>query len=212
MQPQDLATKTIVDAQQIVQTAALWENIAVGTVTLFIMLWLNVFFQRRIALNYEINARVNLSRGRYNRVFLNYFTSILYLILVQVLAIAAWALMLRIMDLVAQPVDALLFAGSCYTTIGIISDVMPTGWKMLALFIALSGLFSIALSTAVMLNMSPLFRFAWMKKHEKRIQKILEKKKVHLPNLLDEPSLLPEIKEALTKAQKPTPKKDSQTS
>lgn len=183
MQPADLATKTLADAQQIVQTVALWQNLTVGAITLFVMLWVNVFFQRRITLNYEIHARINLYRQRYNYVFLNYFTSIIYLIMVQVLAITIWALTLRVMDLINDPLDALLFAGSCYTTIGIVSDVMPPGWKMLALFIALSGLFSVALSTAAMLSMSPLFRYAWMKKHENRIQQILKKKNIHMPDL-----------------------------
>lgn len=188
MQPKDIATATLVDAQQIIQTVPLWQNLAVGAIALFILLWVNVFFQRRIALNFEINARVNLSRKRYNRVFINYFAAIIYLILVQCLAIALWALVLRVMGLVIDPLNALLFAGSCYTTIGIVSDIMPDTWKLLAVFIALSGLFSIALSTAVMLNMSPLFRFAWLKKHSKKIALILKKKKLDLPELI-EPNL-----------------------
>lgn len=183
MQPGDIATKTLIDAQQIVQTVVLWENLAVGAVTLFVMLWINVFFQRRISLAYEIRARINLYRQRYNRVFLNYFVSIIGLIMVQTLAIAVWALMLRVMGLIDDPLDAILFAGSCYTTIGIVSDVMPPGWKLLALFIALSGLFSIALSTAVMLSMSPLFRYAWMKKHANRINKKLNKWGISMPEL-----------------------------
>lgn len=183
MQPGDIATKTLIDAQQIVQTVALWENLAVGAVTLFVMLWINVFFQRRISLAYEIRARINLYRQRYNRVFLNYFASIICLIMVQILAIAIWALMLRVMGLIDDPLDAILFAGSCYTTIGIVSDVMPPGWKLLALFIALSGLFSIALSTAVMLSMSPLFRYAWMKKHANRINIKLNKWGISMPEL-----------------------------
>ena len=187
MQPTDIAAKTLVDAQQIVQAPALWENLIVGAITLFVMLWINVFFQRRISLGYEIHARINLHRNRYNYVFLNYFVSIIYLIMVQILAIAVWALLLRVMDLINDPVDALLFAGSCYTTIGIVSDVMPAGWKMLALFIALSGLFSVALSTAVMLSMSPLFRYAWMKKHSGHIQKKLKKWNITIPDLDVEP-------------------------
>ena len=184
MQPKDIATATLVDAQQIFQTVPLWQNLAVGAIALFVLLWVNVFFQRRISLNFEINARVNLSRQRYNRVFINYFTSIIYLVLVQCLAIAMWALMLRVLGLIMAPLDALLFAGSCYTTIGIVSDVMPEAWKLLAIFIALSGLFSIALSTAVMLSMSPLFRYAWLKKHSMKIQQILKKKKLELPELI----------------------------
>ena len=52
-----------------------------------------------------------------------------------------------------------------------------------ALFIALSELFSIALSTAVMLSMNPLFRYAWMKKHANRINKKLNKWGISMPEL-----------------------------
>ncbi|MGV0954626.1 MAG: ion channel [Fluviibacter sp.] len=188
MLPKEIAATTLIDAQQIIQNVPLWQNIALGASILLALIWINVFFQRRISLNFEINARVNLSRARYNVVFLNYFTAITYLVLVQFLAIAIWALMLRVMELIQDPTDALLFAGSCYTTIGFVSDVMPTGWKLLALFIALSGLFSIALSTAVMLSMSPLFRYAWMKKHETHINRKLKKWHVSLPEM-DMPSM-----------------------
>ena len=81
MQPGEIATKTLIDAQQIVQTTALWQNIAVGAVTLFVTLWITMFFQRRISLSYEIHARINLYRKRYNFVFLNYFISIILLIM-----------------------------------------------------------------------------------------------------------------------------------
>ena len=64
---------------------------------------------------------------------------------------------------------------------------MPLDWKLLALFIALSGLFSVALSTAVMLSMSPLFRYAWMKKHAHAIEKRLKKWDLKFPELDDEP-------------------------
>ncbi len=159
------------------------QNLAVGVTGLFGILWITLYFLRRIAVYYEINARIHLDRSQYNRVFLTYMVSITLLMLLQVFAILCWGGFMLLLGLMEHPLNALLFAGSCYTTIGIISDVMPSAWKMQAIFISLSGLFAIALSTAAMLNMAPLFRQAWYLKHDKKIRAILIKNHVSIPEL-----------------------------
>lgn len=159
------------------------ENLAVGVTGLFGILWVNLFFLRRIAVYYEVTARIHLDKSRFNRVFLTYLICITMLMLCQVLAILCWGGFMMLLGLMDHPMNALLFAGSCYTTIGIISDVMPNAWRMQAIFISLSGLFAIALSTAAMLNMSPLFRQAWYRKHDHKIRGILAKYKVSIPEL-----------------------------
>ena len=159
------------------------QNLAVGVTGLFGILWITLYFLRRIAVYYEINARIHLDRSQYNRVFLTYMVSITLLMLLQVFAILCWGGFMLLLGLMEHPLNALLFAGSCYTTIGIISDVMPSAWKMQAIFISLSGLFAIALSTAAMLNMSTLFRQAWYLKHDKKIRAILIKNNVSIPEL-----------------------------
>lgn len=149
------------------------QNLAVGVFGLFASIWINVFFLRRISIYYEINARIHLGRDCYNRVFLTYLISITFLMLIQVILMIAWGSYIYLLGLSDHIFDALLFAGSCYTTIGVVSDNMPNAWKLQAIFIALSGLFAIALSTAAMLNMAPLFRQAWYRKHDKKLRAIL---------------------------------------
>ena len=149
------------------------QNLAVGVIGLIGIIWLNVFFLRRIAIYYEFNARVHLGKSAYNRVFMTYLTAVTFLMMVQVLSIIGWGGFIYALNLIDHPFNAILFAGSCYTTIGIVSDVMPNAWKLQAIFIALSGLFALALSTAAMLNMAPLFRQAWYRKHDKTIRAIL---------------------------------------
>lgn len=160
------------------------QNLIVGILGLCIVMWMNVFFLRRIMVYYEITGRIHLGHGRYNRVFLTYILSISYLMLVQMLSIVMWGGFILLLNLIDHPFTALMFVGSCYTTIGIVSDVMPNAWKLLAIFIALSGLFGLALSTASMLSMGPLFRKAWYRKHDKRLRQVIGKAGLH--DLLEE--------------------------
>ena len=162
-------------ANQVVELVPFLQNLAVGIIGLLAIIWINVFFIRRIAIYYEINARIHLGKTQFNRVFVTYFIAITFLMLVQVICMLVWGGFIFLLGLIDHPFNALLFAGSCYTTIGIISDVMPSAWKLQAIFIALSGLFALALTTAAMLNMAPLLRQAWYHKHDKSIRKILAK-------------------------------------
>ena len=175
----------VVEAAQRVDLVELLKNIAVGAAALFSLMWLNLFFIRRIALTYEIDAWVNLAKKRYNRVFVDYFLAVTYLLFVQIAAIIVWAAILHLLGLSNDPAAAALFAGSCYTTMGIVSDTLPDGWKMLAVVIALSGYFAIALTTASMLGMGMLFRKAWRLKHAEKIRLLLKRKGIQVPDSAD---------------------------
>lgn len=170
-------------ANNVLELLPFFQNLAVGVFGLLANLWVNLFFLRRISVYYEVNARIHLGGQRYNRVFMTYLLSITFLMLAQVLCILCWGVLILALGLADHPFNAILFAGSCYTTIGIVSDVMPNAWKLQAIFISLSGLFAIALSTAAMLNMAPLFRQAWYRKHDHQIRQMLTKWKVSIPEL-----------------------------
>lgn len=178
-------------ANNVLQLLPFFENLAVGVFGLLTILWVNLYFLRRIAVYYEINARIHIGHGRYNRVFLTYLVSITFLMLVQVLSILCWSGLILVLGLAEHPFNAMLFVGSCYTTIGIVSDVMPNAWKLQAIFISLSGLFAMALSTASMLNMSPLFRQAWYRKHDRKIRQILIKSNLSIPALEEMEGITP---------------------
>lgn len=95
-----------------------------------------------------------------------FVTSVLMLSLVQLCAILMWAFALFHADLIPTRALAILFSGSCYTTIGIFSDLLPVGWKSVALFIAFSGLFSFAWATSIMMSMANSFTQAWDKSNK----------------------------------------------
>lgn len=79
--------------------------------------------------------------------------AILQICVIQILAIVIWTLAVYLPGLAPTLTQAFLFVGSCYTTLGIFSDVLPPIWKSLAFYIAFSGLFSFALTTSVVISM-----------------------------------------------------------
>ncbi|MFM7122408.1 MAG: hypothetical protein ACKOW6_02345 [Fluviibacter sp.] len=161
-----------------------FKNLPLAIIGLFLALWINVFFLRRIAINFEIRGRVCLNRNNPNGVFHYYFLAITYLMIVQIIVIILWGIALYALSLIKDPLEAIMFAGSCYTTMGIVTEVMPTGWKFIAIIIALSGLFAIALATSTMINMSTLFRRDWLFKHASRIEAILEREHIDIPDFM----------------------------
>lgn len=161
-----------------------FKNLPLAIFGLLTALWINVFFLRRITINFEIRGRVCLNRNNPTGVFHHYFIAITYLMVVQILVIVLWGVALNGLALIKDPLEAIMFAGSCYTTMGIVTEVMPTGWKFIAIVIALSGLFAVALATSSMINMSVLFRRAWLIKHATRIEAIIQRENIEIPDFM----------------------------
>ena len=153
---------------------AVLETAALGVAGLFLVLAMNSFFSRRISLKYEVRARRYIARKRYNFALYFFFHAVLSIVLVQIGAIVIWAGVLMGMGIVPDVVQALLFAGSCYTTLGFVSDIAQDHWRLMPILIAISGIFSLALSTANVVGMAPMYRKAWFAKHARRVREILE--------------------------------------
>lgn len=151
----------------------------------FLALWINVYFIRQISVHYEIRSRICISRNKPHRVFFYYFLAIISLMAVQMAVIIFWGLALNAISLIQDPKEAIRFAGSCYTTLGYVVADLPAGWHFIPSVIALSGLFAIALATACMLNMSMLFRQAWLLKHATKIRAILERENIEMPEFME---------------------------
>jgi len=86
---------------------------------------------------------------------------------VHICEIVIWSVYLIALNLIPNGIEALIFAGSCYTTVGFAADSLPAGWKSLAFFIAFSGLFSIAWTTSVMIGMTEAYKKAWGLKYSR---------------------------------------------
>jgi hypothetical protein len=101
--------------------------------------------------------------------------------IVQIVVIIFWGLALNALSLIQDTKDAIIFAGSCYTTMGYVVQELSGSWRFIPIVISLSGLFALALATASMINMSALFREAWLLKHASKIRAILERENIEIP-------------------------------
>lgn len=68
--------------------------------------------------------------------------------------IYVWGLALNAYDVIPSLHQAMVYAGSTYTTVGFVSDPLPTQWQLLSVIMAVSGLFTFGWSTAVVFIIS----------------------------------------------------------
>lgn len=137
-------------------TETLIRDASFGLGFLAIILLLNTFLFVRISFWFK---KTHLVRRKHINLILTsrFMVAVLLICVVQILSILLWATAIYLKGLINDPTLAMLFAGSCYTTLGIYSDLLPQGWKALALYIAFSGLFSFAIATSAMISMLGVF-------------------------------------------------------
>lgn len=66
------------------------------------------------------------------------------------LQIFIWAKFLDAESLTSDVHRAIVFAGSTYTTVGFTADTLPQQWQLLAVIMAVTGLFAFAWSTSAL--------------------------------------------------------------
>lgn len=119
----------------------------------------------RIIHRFELLEAKYLKKGQFYRILLNFYLTFIGIAMIHIFEITLWAFGINVFGLIESPVDALIFAGSCYTTVGFVEDIMPIGWKFLAFFISFSGLFTLAWTTSSMVGVIGSHKDMW-----KRIQ------------------------------------------
>jgi hypothetical protein len=142
-------------------------DIFFGILCLIIILVFHGSLINHIIMRFDKKTDTNLRLGQYNRVFVHFYVSFFYIALVHICEIILWSFFILGLGLMSNGVQALLFAGSCYTTVGFIADTLPVGWKSLAFFIAFTGLFSLAWTTSVMIGMTNAYKSAWDLKYRR---------------------------------------------
>lgn len=83
-----------------------------------------------------------------------FFAGILMLLISHLAQIYIWGLSLTLFDIIPNQHQAMVFAGSTYTTVGFVSDPLPAHWQLITVIMAASGFFSFGWSTAVMFLLS----------------------------------------------------------
>jgi hypothetical protein len=143
----------------------LFLDVVVGLAGLAAILIFHGLSINSILVRFDLYADKALLLKRYRSVFFWFYFSLILIALIHVVEIFLWAVGLLALDLVPNLMMGLLFSGSCYTTVGFVDDLLPIGWKSLAFFISLSGLFSLAWTTSVMIHMTTALKAAWQAKH-----------------------------------------------
>lgn len=136
-----------------------------GIVCLILILVFHGSAINHVYMRFERLTRKNLANHEYNRVFFHFYVTFVFLAMFHLLEILFWSFFIIGLGIMKTPIDAILFAGSCYTTVGFESDTLLDGWKTFAFFISLSGLFSLAWTTTIMIGMTTSYKNAWDQKY-----------------------------------------------
>ena len=139
-----------------------------GAMLLVVMVFHGVLLLQ-IAKRYEVKTFLYLSEKKYSDVALCFYISVFCLFLTHIAEILIWGFALYAFKLIPQLGQCILFSGSTYTAMGFMEDILPDGWKMLAVIIAFSGMFSFAWTASVMISMTKNFRQAYTKLHMKKL-------------------------------------------
>lgn len=133
-------------------TEELFRDAAFGLGALSVILLICSALFARIYLGFQRSCQKSNVKTQW-QMTIRLMVAILLICFVQILSILMWTAAIYFKGLVTDLKTAMLFAGSCYTTLGIYSANLPEGWDSLAFYIAFSGLFSFAVATSAMLSM-----------------------------------------------------------
>ncbi len=149
---------------------AAFHNYAYGLVGMAVILFIHGSCLFRIIAFFELHEERCRASKRYNLIFFNFYICFVLIACVHIIEITAWGIALSLTGLVDSYLQALLFAGSCYTTIGFLGDILADEWKGLAFFISFSGLFTLAWTTSAMVSMMAAHQNAWKLKYSEKLQ------------------------------------------
>jgi hypothetical protein len=140
-----------------------------GGVMLLVVMIFHGALLLQIAKRYEVKTFLYLAEKKYSAVTVSFYVSVFCLFLVHIAEILIWGVVLYTLKLIPALGQSILFGGSTYTAMGFMEDILPDGWKMLAVIIAFSGMFAFAWTASVMISMTKNFRQAYTKLHMKKL-------------------------------------------
>jgi hypothetical protein len=139
-----------------------------GAMLILVMVFHGILLLQ-IAKRYEVKTFLYLAEKTYSSVGVCFYISVFFLFLTHIAEILFWGVALYLFNLLPGLGQSILFSGSTYTAMGFMEDILPNGWKMLAVIIAFSGMFSFAWTASVMISMTKNFRQAYTKLHMKKL-------------------------------------------
>jgi hypothetical protein len=159
MSPQDASIATTLDLP----------SYLLGAIMLLLVMVLHGLILLQITKRYEVKSFLYLAEKKYSEVTLYFYIGIFCLFLTHIAEIILWGIALYALKLVPALGQSILFSGSTYTAMGFMEDILPDGWKMLAVIIAFSGMFAFAWTASAMISMTKNFRQAYTKRHMEKL-------------------------------------------
>lgn len=141
-----------------------------GIAMLLVVMLIHGIALVQIAKRYEVKSFLYLAEHRYSAVAFAFYLSVLCLFLMHIFEIILWGVSLWLFKLLPNLGESILFSGSTYTAMGFMDDLLPNGWKMLAVIIAFSGMFAFAWTASVMISMTKNFRQAYTRRHMEKLK------------------------------------------
>ena len=143
------------------QVLPLLIDILYGVAGLIVILMFHGGSINFVVMRFERFTTKNLTLRQFHRVFFHFYCAFIYIALIHIAEVLMWGIYMYALNLVPNLVESIIFAGSCYTTVGFVPDILPTGWKSLAFFIAFTGLFTLAWTTSVMIALTGTYKTAY---------------------------------------------------
>ncbi len=141
-----------------------------GGIMLLVVMVFHGVVLLQISKRYEVKTFLYLAEKKYSAVALCFYVSVFCLFLTHIAEILIWGIALYAIKLLPVLGRSILFSGSTYTAMGFMEDILPDGWKMLAVIIAFSGMFAFAWTASVMISMTKSFRQAYAKLHMHKLK------------------------------------------
>jgi hypothetical protein len=153
---------TIPTADQFSEIATRYElpSYVFGLMMLIFILVFHGIMLGRISRIYIHTTHKYLNENHLNATIAMFYLSIVGLVIAHIVEITLWGMGIFHMGLIDNFSNAILFAGSTYTTLGFYGDVLPVGWKMTIIIISFSGMFCFAWTTSIMIDMIKIYRIA----------------------------------------------------
>ena len=143
---------------------------ALGIALLLVVMVIHGASLLQITKRYEVKSYLYLADHQYSAVKWAFYVSVLLMFLTHIFEIIFCGLTIWAFHLMPSLGDSILFAGSTYTAMGFMDDTLPLGWKMLAVTIAFSGMFSFAWTASAMVSMTKNYRQAYTKLHMHKLK------------------------------------------
>lgn len=167
---------------ELIDFAIFFRDLTVGLIGLSLVLVFHGSCVMRIITRFELRESSLVDKKKYTTLIIEVYNALSLFALSHMAGVLIWAATLYIFQLIDAPINAILFAGSCYLTLGFVGDLLPNGWKILALFISFSGLFSIAWTTSAMVGLTDSLKNAWLKRKQMADEKARNHKLRHKPS------------------------------